>query len=86
HPGAAFGPVLNAAPVMWVGRISYSLYLWQQPFLTDTPVWWTQRLGINVLCAFAAAAASYYLVEQPVLAWRARVEARYPSSDAAHRI
>jgi len=24
--------ILNLAPVVWLGRLSYSLYLWQQPF------------------------------------------------------
>ena len=25
--------VLNAGPLVWSGLLSYSLYLWQQPFL-----------------------------------------------------
>ena len=32
HDGRV-GRVLNAAPLVFVGWLSYSLYLWQQPFL-----------------------------------------------------
>jgi peptidoglycan/LPS O-acetylase OafA/YrhL len=59
---------LNVAPVMWLGRISYSLYLWQEPFFfsqTRTPVY-KMVLGVGLACL------SYYLVEQPVLRLRGR--------------
>ena len=32
-PDNAVGQVLNWRPLAWLGSISYSLYLWQQPFL-----------------------------------------------------
>jgi peptidoglycan/LPS O-acetylase OafA/YrhL len=61
--------ILNFAPVVWLGQISYSLYLWQQPFThaADNPVpaW---RYGI--FGAFAMACVSYYLIERPVLRYR----------------
>jgi peptidoglycan/LPS O-acetylase OafA/YrhL len=57
---------LNIAPVVWLGRISYSLYLWQQPFFLAPPGQPAYRLlfGIGLACL------SYYLVEQPVLRLR----------------
>jgi peptidoglycan/LPS O-acetylase OafA/YrhL len=34
--------VLNLRPVVWLGALSYSLYLWQQPFLNrGSTAWWT---------------------------------------------
>ncbi len=63
---------LNWAPVAWVGSISYSLYLWQQPFLDrwSSAPW--AAFPLNLLLAFAFAAASYYLVEEPFLKLRER--------------
>lgn len=55
--------ILNWAPVVWLGRISYSLYLWQQPFCGDPKL----RSGYYVFLALGAAVLSYYLVEQPML-------------------
>jgi peptidoglycan/LPS O-acetylase OafA/YrhL len=60
--------ILNTAPVVWVGKISYSLYLWQQLFVFGEH----PRPWYSVLSAVAAACASYYLVEQPVLRMRER--------------
>lgn len=57
---------LNLALVSWLGRISYSLYLWQQPFC-NAP--WVHSVYM-VLPAIAVACLSYYLVEQPMLRMR----------------
>jgi peptidoglycan/LPS O-acetylase OafA/YrhL len=57
---------LNAKPVVWLGKISYSLYLWQQLFVYgEHPKPW-----YFVVFAVALAGASYYLVEQPMLRMR----------------
>lgn len=55
--------VLNVAPVVWLGQISYSLYLWQQLFVfgEHSKPWYFVVLAIGL------ASASYYLVEQPML-------------------
>jgi peptidoglycan/LPS O-acetylase OafA/YrhL len=55
--------LLNCHPVVWLGKISYSLYLWQQVFVfgdRGKPLYF-------VLFALAMAAASYYLIEMPML-------------------
>jgi len=58
---------LNIAPVVWIGRISYSLYLWQQPFFSaKNQAYYKLAFGICLACL------SYYLVEQPVLRLRER--------------
>jgi peptidoglycan/LPS O-acetylase OafA/YrhL len=75
--------ILNVWPVVWIGTLSYSLYLWQQPFLnTDARSLWT-AFPLNVILAFVAAALSYYLVEQPALRLRERREIRLAASGAA---
>jgi len=69
-------PVLNSAPVMWLGGISYSLYLWQQPFLdrwSSAP--WT-AFPLNLVLSLVLATASYHLVEQPFLKLRERLSPR----------
>jgi peptidoglycan/LPS O-acetylase OafA/YrhL len=58
--------ILNLAPVMWLGRISYSLYLWQQPFFSSPSRLPAYKLPLGV----GLACISYYLVEQPVLRLR----------------
>jgi len=57
---------LNIAPVVWLGQISYSLYLWQQPFFFSPPGQPAYRLGFGIVLA----CVSYYVVEKPVLALR----------------
>jgi peptidoglycan/LPS O-acetylase OafA/YrhL len=59
--------LLNWAPLVWVGSISYSLYLWQQPFLNRWSAAPWAAFPLNLALAVAFAAASYYLIEQPFL-------------------
>jgi len=60
--------ILNAKPVVWLGKISYSLYLWQQLFVFGTH----PRPWYLVWLALGMASVSYYLVEQPMLRMRER--------------
>jgi len=60
--------ILNVRPVVWLGKISYSFYLWQQLFAYGTH----HRPWYFVLLAVGLASASYYLVEQPMLRVRER--------------
>ena len=60
--------ILNVRPVVWLGKISYSLYLWQQLFAYGSH----HRPWYFVLFAVGLASASYYLVEQPMLRVRER--------------
>jgi peptidoglycan/LPS O-acetylase OafA/YrhL len=59
---------LNARPVVWLGQISYSLYLWQQLFVFGKH----GRPWYGVIAAVGAASASYYMVEKPMLKLRER--------------
>ena len=60
--------ILNVRPVVWLGKISYSLYLWQQLFAYSSH----PRPWYFVLFPIVLASASYYLVEQPMLRVRER--------------
>ncbi|MBK6512764.1 MAG: acyltransferase [Polyangiaceae bacterium] len=61
-----------------LGVLSYSLYLWQQVFLRQSyvsgppAVAFVSSLPVSLACALAAGAASYYLVEKPILRRRPR--------------
>jgi peptidoglycan/LPS O-acetylase OafA/YrhL len=73
HPDSFPGRIVNSTPMIFVGVISYSLYLWQQPFLHKTSNV-LQSFPLNVVLAFALACVSYYLVERPFLRIRKRLE------------
>ena len=60
---------LNWRPVAWLGVLSYSLYLWQQPItFSRLPI------AIEWLLLLAVSVGSYYLVERPFLSLKARAE------------
>jgi peptidoglycan/LPS O-acetylase OafA/YrhL len=62
---------LETPLLVWLGKISYGLYLWHYVFIrSDLPT------GPALVFAVAAAAASWYLVEEPVRRWRGRLERR----------
>jgi peptidoglycan/LPS O-acetylase OafA/YrhL len=66
---------LNWSPVVWLGRISYSLYLWQELFCSNASL----HAGyLLVLPALACASLSYYCVEQPLLRLREKRSGGYP--------
>ncbi len=73
------GRVLNWRPLVFIGGLSYSLYLWQQPFIDRTATGTMNAFPLNVALGFACALASYYLVEQPMLRLRARIEQPSPT-------
>jgi peptidoglycan/LPS O-acetylase OafA/YrhL len=71
HPKWPLSRALDWAPLRRLGRISYSLYLWQQLFLyppwQPMPTGWAQKFPVSLAAAFACATVSYYLVERPLI-------------------
>ena len=67
------GQLLNWKPVAFIGVLSYSLYLWQQPFLNRDSSAWPAGFPQNLVFAFAAAMASYLFLEKPLMRLRNRL-------------
>ncbi len=81
HPQGIAGKLLEAAPLRWLGKLSYSVYLWQQLFVcpidrraVDLGI--MQTFPVNLLLAFACAALSFYLVETPLRDFGHRIAKR----------
>ena len=67
--------VLSVGPLIWLGRISYGVYLWhllvQNVIDTDLIGTEVMLFASRVVITLAIATASFHLVEQPVLEGRA---------------
>ena len=77
-PGGLANRILSIPPLVGVGLISYSLYLWHWPLLSFARIISAHPLHprttvILMAIAFAAATASYFFVEKP---FRAKTSAR----------
>jgi peptidoglycan/LPS O-acetylase OafA/YrhL len=81
-PSTPLARAMSLRPIVWLGRISYSLYLWHFPVdlvlapaggATATPALQVARLVVAVVLA----AASYELVERRFLALKARTHRRH---------
>jgi peptidoglycan/LPS O-acetylase OafA/YrhL len=71
-PASIGARVLNARPLVWLGLLSYSLYLWQQPFLHHRLHEAHTTFPLNLALAFGLALLSYFLLERPLLRLRSR--------------
>jgi peptidoglycan/LPS O-acetylase OafA/YrhL len=58
---------LNNRFMNFFGVLSYSLYLWQQPFLNRNRADWWTTFPLNLLLALGLALMSYFWVEKPFL-------------------
>lgn len=71
HPRSLTSRFLELAPLRFVGRISYSLYLWQMLFFNyfqaPTPGSFRSHVLLCWFATFACAIASYYLIETPLI-------------------
>ncbi len=72
------GRMLSFSPLVWIGRISFSLYLWHQPIFAfwrirslETPSHWV--MGGLILVVLALSALSWRFIEQPFRRGRAGI-------------
>lgn len=72
HPTSMLARVFGIAPLRWVGRHSYGLYLWHYPVIVlttpsvDTGGFNLLRVALQLLAVFVLAALSLKYIEDPV--------------------
>jgi peptidoglycan/LPS O-acetylase OafA/YrhL len=74
--GSRVGKILNSRLLVGLGLISYSVYLWQQPFTdpySGSPI---TQFPLNLGLLAAASLGSYWFVERSAFAWRRELERR----------
>ena len=84
NPASAVGRFLNSRPIVHLGVLSYSIYIWQTLFLNESNL---ELFGPSLkllytfpfswLAILLVAEVSYYLVEQPSLRLRNRLIQRF---------
>jgi peptidoglycan/LPS O-acetylase OafA/YrhL len=74
--------ILTSNPIVYVGRISYSLYLWHWVIIVVSR--WTIGINYNtiliqLLLIFIFSTFSYHLIEKPLrhISWRSSLKTRY---------
>jgi peptidoglycan/LPS O-acetylase OafA/YrhL len=70
YPDTRVGRFLNLRPLVYVGTLSYSLYLWQQIFLNRKSTQVFASFPLNLALAVGCAILSFNLIEKPFLRWR----------------
>lgn len=76
NPHTPFGRVLNLRPMVWIGAMSYSLYLWQQVFLDRRSDLFIHSFPVNIALLLGCAMLSFYLIEEPCLRLRQSLQRR----------
>ncbi len=64
--------ILNTTVMIWIGNLSYSLYLWNMPFTNPDSRTWFTAFPLNLVLTLLAATVSFYVVEQPIRNLRQR--------------
>lgn len=75
-------------PVVWIGSISYGLYLWHDPVFEIMRINGYSQLGIAVigsLITFSIAVLSYYIIEKPILALKDHLTTNFHEVEIASK-
>jgi peptidoglycan/LPS O-acetylase OafA/YrhL len=84
-PAPPLARALALRPLQWLGRVSYSWYLWHWPFIVLLATWLDDdRVRVRIVAALVAlpvAAAAHHLVENP-LRFNRRITASLPRTYA----
>lgn len=70
------GRLLNSPPLVQIGVMSYSIYLWQQPFFDPRSGLWFTATPFNFIGLAVATCVSYYAIERFSLKLRQKWERR----------
>jgi peptidoglycan/LPS O-acetylase OafA/YrhL len=71
---ARLAQVFSLPAVTWLGRISFSVYLWQNIFCFGTTRTWADRFPLSLLASVGCGYLTYRFVELPSLRWRSRLK------------
>lgn len=78
RPESWAGRILESPLLSFIGRISYSLYLWQELFFpvfgVQPTLGWIQTWPWNLIPAFGMALLSYRFVETPSIAYGKKIQ------------
>lgn len=80
--------ILRFRPLVWVGRVSYGLYLWHWPIRglvfrdAEHPSVW--QIIAGVVLSFVITSLSFYLIEQPFLRLKKRFSRLRDSAGPSH--
>ena len=91
HPRSLTSRFLELPPLRFIGRISYSLYLWQELFfnyfVAPVPGSFHSHVFLCWCATFACAIASYYLIETPLIRRGHRIARQFDLQETEqHRI
>ncbi|MGD1101093.1 MAG: acyltransferase [Terriglobia bacterium] len=64
NPHTWLGRLLEVPIIRWIGRLSYSLYIWQQLFAFQRLIPWN---SLQLVALFGVAALSFYGIEKPMI-------------------
>ena len=78
-PTGPVGQLLSLAPLVFLGRISYGIYLWHWPIFRylhpeELGLRWGPTQLVRIVVTLAVATLSFFLIERPMLRLRHRFE------------
>lgn len=67
HSENIISKILELRPIQWIGKLSYSIYIWQSLFLVpeDRSMPFLQSFPFAFFAIFVCSSISYYLIEKP---------------------
>ena len=86
---------LRTRPMIYVGGISYGIYLWHFIFVVQSVHWVANgtlpdvlfvRFIAVVTLTIAMASASFYIVERPLISWSQRKSRKTSAGASHHRV